>query len=60
MSRRLGAHRQRPARSEANRARVEITRLKAELAAAYRAGNQERAANLEFQLARVTVASLCR
>lgn len=59
MSRRLGAHRQRPARSEANLARAEITRLKAELASAYRAGDQQRAANLEFKLAHVTVASLC-
>lgn len=60
MSRRLGNHRVRPARSEANRARFGIDRLKAELAAAQRSGNTAAVSVLENQIAWAVVNSLTR
>ena len=60
MGRRLGNHRVRPARSEANRARFEIDRLNRELAAAKARGNTAAVAVLENQIAWALVNSLTR
>ena len=59
MSRRLGAHRQRPARSEANRARAEIDAARRQLAAYQRAGDTKAAAETETKIAWLVVNSLC-
>ena len=60
MSRRLGNHRVRPARSEANRARGEIDRLTREIAAAKARGDAEAVARLEDEKAWALVNSLTR
>ncbi len=60
MSRRLGNHRVRPARSEANRARPDLDRLNRELAAAKARGNTAAVAVLENQIAWALVNSLTR
>jgi hypothetical protein len=60
MSRRLGAHRQRPARSEANRARAEIDAARRQLAAYQRAGDVKNVAETETKIAWLVVNSLCR
>ena len=51
MSRRLGNHRVRPARSEANRARPQIERIERELKAAYARHDAQAIARLETERA---------
>jgi len=60
MNRRLEDHRQRPARSEANRARVEIDAARRQLAAYQRAGDTKAAAETETKIAWLVVNSLSR
>lgn len=60
MSRRLGNHRVRPARSEANRARPDLDRLNRELAAAKARGDTEAVARIENEKAWALVNSLTR